>query len=502
MQTHPLARAHAIALPGLVLVALAALSLSGCTYLFGGQTRITGTVLGVSIPDREAGRTVVVAPAATVTCNGVSTQTASDGRYQLVVGAADQYVCSVAAPSYQLVRTTIAGSVGHAVTLNFAPSWTAACSMPHGATAMTCPGLQPPPGTLAGTVTDPESDQAAKNAKVECWEQDLAAYQNGHLPLAYTATTDAYGHFSLALPVNAYACAVNSNPTLFRTHVAPQTVTPADFQTCETTCPTFHNHLGLVMHTYTAYVIYWLPAGYHLEPGGYDARFESLVERYLTDIGGTPLYDVLTQYWDSEGPIVDSVSLGGTMVDTTPYPHRGTTADPVQDRDVQNEITRAIQTKGWIADTEHEFIVITGYGVQECSSIDVGAACSFAPSSDSYCGYHRSFDLTAGTAIYAYVDDIPECTDLSVISSYPSPNGDPIADSVINTVSHEQFESVSDPFGDAWYDDQGNHDEMADLCETDFGNIGPDGANVTLANGHRYIVQTEWSNLAQSCVLP
>ena len=39
---------------------------------------------------------------------------------------------------------------------------------------------------------------------------------------------------------------------------------------------------------------------------------------------------------------------------------------------------------------------------------------------------------------------------------------------------------------------------MGDKCVTDYGNILPDGSNVTL-NGHPYILQAEWSDAAGSC---
>ena len=42
---------------------------------------------------------------------------------------------------------------------------------------------------------------------------------------------------------------------------------------------------------------------------------------------------------------------------------------------------------------------------------------------------------------------------------------------------------------------------MADKCVRVYGPVGDDGGNVTLAHGHRYIVQEEWSLRDQGCVL-
>ena len=71
-----------------------------------------------------------------------------------------------------------------------------------------------------------------------------------------------------------------------------------------------------------------------------------------------------------------------------------------------------------------------------------------------------------------------------------SPNGDPAADSAINTTSHEQWETITDPVN-AWYALDG--DEGSDQCNFLFGSTDAGGADVRI-NGHGYIVQQEWRN--------
>jgi hypothetical protein len=82
----------------------------------------------------------------------------------------------------------------------------------------------------------------------------------------------------------------------------------------------------------------------------------------------------------------------------------------------------------------------------------------------------------------------------------------------INFVSHEMFESITDPLYNyigpptsGWFDDaiaaKTGEAEIGDLCFTDFGQIGADGGNVTLSHRDRYLVQTEWSNDTNSCSL-
>jgi hypothetical protein len=72
-------------------------------------------------------------------------------------------------------------------------------------------------------------------------------------------------------------------------------------------------------------------------------------------------------------------------------------------------------------------------------------------------------------------------------------------------MSHEQFESVTDPITDipAWYQDNANQDltgyEIGDLCDVFVQSVLFDGGNVTLNHGHDYLLQPEWSNLAGGC---
>jgi hypothetical protein len=91
----------------------------------------------------------------------------------------------------------------------------------------------------------------------------------------------------------------------------------------------------------------------------------------------------------------------------------------------------------------------------------------------------------------------------SACGSGQKPNGND-ADSTINVTSHEHNETITDPFGSAWYDIQGN--ENGDKYAWNFGSkrqiSGPSGAkyNQTI-NGAHYYLQQEWSNHSSGCVL-
>jgi hypothetical protein len=246
-------------------------------------------------------------------------------------------------------------------------------------------------------------------------------------------------------------------------------------------------------------LIFWLPKGDSFEPNGSNSRYERLMERYFQDVGGTPFYNILSQYYDDiGGPVRNVVTLGGSYVDTASYAAAGTESDPLLDSDISQEINRVLALKRgeWVADSEHIVFLVTGYNVQECSGTSASDGCTFRHNREAdFCAYHSQ---SAEDVIYAYLPVVDGCLDLPTAQS---PNDDPVADAVISTASHEQFEAVSDPSLDGWFDSATNEGEMADKCVRVYGPVDDDGGNVTLAHGHRYIVQEEWSLRDQRCTL-
>jgi len=254
---------------------------------------------------------------------------------------------------------------------------------------------------------------------------------------------------------------------------------------------TYHN--GSVMLTATTYAIYWGPSP-HTIPSSY----QTLIDRWFGDIGGSSLYNVVTQYYEGNPPtdIGNVTEFGGSWVDTVnPYPHAGTGADPLQDDDIQAEVERAIAANGWPnGGLNVVFFVFTAKGIESCAD---ASECTIGTAYPVYCAYHSGFfSGSSDVIIYA---NMPYVGTWSSGFSYtcgiadPSPNDNPDADLEISPTSHEEFESVSDPLGDAWYDAAGN--EMADKCAYRYGTVASDGSNV-IVNGNPYLVQQEWSNAA------
>jgi hypothetical protein len=263
---------------------------------------------------------------------------------------------------------------------------------------------------------------------------------------------------------------------------------------------------GSTMKTSRTYAIYWLPSGTHFEsPGSIssDSNFESIVNNYLSKVGNTGFYNLLTQYSTTNYTIQNTSSFGGSCVDTTPYSsvgggHHGTSADPLLDTDIEAEVANAISVCNFsnpdtMTAPTVEFFIITGLDVESC--FDSGHNdCSATDTNGNadYCAYHSYSDVTGAgkNAIYGNMPDMS-----TRCSSGISPNNDSYADNLINVMSHEHFESVTDPYLNAWYDSSGN--EVGDKCAWQFGS-GP--SDVTL-NGNGFFVQKEWSNASSGCAL-
>ncbi len=253
-----------------------------------------------------------------------------------------------------------------------------------------------------------------------------------------------------------------------------------------------------VMRTNTTYAIYWVPSGQSVQAG-----YETDVNQYLSDVAAasgsqTNVYSVATQYYDATGWISYRSTFGGSDVDTDAFPASGCNdgIDSVclTDQQVRHEIQNVVAAKGWSVGPDSLFILMTPDGVGSCYD-DTDQQCS----TNYYCAYHDSFSLNGQPVIYAnepYDATIDGCG----AGSSPDDND---ADATINTISHEQNESITDPGGNAWQNAAG--DEIADICAWKFGSslggtAGVDEYNQVI-NGHHYWLQQEYSNDGSVCGL-
>jgi hypothetical protein len=143
----------------------------------------------------------------------------------------------------------------------------------------------------------------------------------------------------------------------------------------------------------------------------------------------------------------------------------------------------------------HEFHIFLPQGIDHC--FDVGAC--YAPDGKLpfyFCAYHGSTDFSdIGHVVFSVepYQNVPGCQqNLSITSTTGITQS---ADSTYNTLSHEFFESVTDPdvmSTPAWYNPFTGM-EIADTCQMWV-------FRMTMPRGQQYQLQTEYSNSDHGCL--
>lgn len=295
---------------------------------------------------------------------------------------------------------------------------------------------------------------------------------------------------------------------------------PASAQLCDPTksCDVEDNGGPVMQGPTTVFLIYWLPGNFNFDTSvtNGDANYEKLMARFFTDLSGSSYFNLLTQYPGNCGlatataqTCLSTITATNLPVDTSAYTQFsstsvGTSAQPLQDSDIQAEVQKEITQNGITPGLNTEFIVFTGAGVQECISAGI---CT----TNVFCAYHGNALTAAGnTVIYTYMPLDNSLASGCTAKIGTSPNNQIVADQEIEFLSHEFFESVSDPLisgsanNTAWISNdptsQSAPGEIGDNCNQITGSVQSNGSNVTL-NGNPYVVQQNWSNDDEACVL-
>jgi hypothetical protein len=273
---------------------------------------------------------------------------------------------------------------------------------------------------------------------------------------------------------------------------------------------------GVTIHT-----IFWTGGtnDFQGRPAGAPHNYIGMLKQYLTDVaanstgtsGGTctkaecNVFTVQAQFgWGTTpGAIrhgqytVHYSASTNSMVDTQPYPKKSQQcASPqdvrtcITDAQVQAEVNRVINATGGKRGLHDIWYVFTPPGVDECISPGV---CE----SNAFGGYHSVSDLGHGPTIYAYTGD-PIVETRRVNNPGDDPEGYPDAELVIDIISHEVNEAMTDPEGVGYMDPNGF--ETGDKCEfgPQFGEplgFAADGSPYNqVVNGHKYLIQEMWAN--------
>ncbi len=269
-------------------------------------------------------------------------------------------------------------------------------------------------------------------------------------------------------------------------------------------------HGGTVMSGVTIHTVFWAPAGFRFNgpPGPGVLGYEALIQRFFADVAqdsGTSgnAFSLLLQYPDRGHPGSYSIAYapGADTVDARdPFPAaRKQCASPegvatcLTDTQLRTELGRVIAAHDPAGKGRHDlWFIFLPPDVDTC----------LAPGScgtNDFAGYHALSDKGGGTTIYAVVPD-------PLIEVVPSPGsdpqGNPDAESAIDTAAHETVESITDPEGTGWMDPNGF--EVADECEnpevgTPLGYAADGSPYNELIAGDQFLIQMMWSNRAAGC---
>jgi hypothetical protein len=231
-------------------------------------------------------------------------------------------------------------------------------------------------------------------------------------------------------------------------------------------------------------------------------------EQFLRDLGNSDFIHVVDQYAGTTANNRYTVAKGATNISYTPP------SKPFTDLDMQAIVHAVVVSRSERSEDDHQFA--TGYGHEyhiflppgqdEC--FDSTFTVCYSPDNPPtffYCAYHNSMDFKdIGHVLYS----VEPFQDVDGCSSRPgTPNGQ-LADSTNNVLSHEVFETITDPDGTAWWNSLDNGlfgqeigDECSFLIFIPNGNktlVFFDPSDVTL-NGTKYVAQPEYNNANHAC---
>jgi hypothetical protein len=252
-------------------------------------------------------------------------------------------------------------------------------------------------------------------------------------------------------------------------------------------------HGGPVMHTNSTFMIYWSPPGSTWQ-SGYMNAVNGFFANVAADSGtGNNPYSTLLQYYDTAGHIGYRSTFAGSYVDHSAFPANGCPAYNgytvcLTDAQVVAEVHKITHQLNLPVDGTHGYFLLMPKNVGSCFDAS-GTVCAFT----YYCAYH-GFDRSMLYASIPYA-----ATDHRGCGVDNGPNAND-ADDTIDGASHEHREMIDDPYLSAWWDNKGY--ESSDKCAYVWGPTTQTVAgqyNQTI-NGHRYLLQEEWSNASKSCV--
>ncbi len=216
--------------------------------------------------------------------------------------------------------------------------------------------------------------------------------------------------------------------------------------------------------------------------------------RFLRDLGKSDFIHVVDQY---TGDYADNRYTVGDAF-TINYPV--TPGKPLTDTDMET-IAYSIEKHTGQSGYEQFVHVFLPPGQDIC--FDSSDSVCYSPDNLPtwfFCAYHGSFDSDLGHTVYS-VEPYQNVSGCNVGPN--TPNGQ-LADSTNSVLSHEVFEAITDPDGDAWWNTLNNGlygQEIGDECS--FLLFTPNAVyfdpSIVKLDDHFYAAQPEYNNNKHAC---
>jgi hypothetical protein len=216
-----------------------------------------------------------------------------------------------------------------------------------------------------------------------------------------------------------------------------------------------------------------------------------LLRDFAANLGDSPYYRINTGYSDKEGAAVDGLlGYGGSYFIG---PTHGTS---LTDADVSAIVHDAITNGRLPYDRNSIYFVMGARHVYESGLCD------------ARCAWHSSQHVTLSSGslpvLYGFIGNPLYCPDHHTPhfcqAQSTGPNGNSAADGMASLLAHEISETVSDPFGDAWWGAKGA--ENGDLCAWTFGTTftASNGATANVHLGGRgWLLQRIYDRRIPAC---
>jgi hypothetical protein len=213
--------------------------------------------------------------------------------------------------------------------------------------------------------------------------------------------------------------------------------------------------------------------------GSNTARTRSLIEHFISVLGGSPYELINTTYGDKTTNVSGNVSLGGSIINAS--------TQNLTDAGLQSVVASALLSGALPRNANGLYFVLTSSGINETSGF-----CT------QYCGFHTHATLGGVDIKYAFVGNPDRCPSACEVQATgpnsPAP-GTGGADGMVFQIAFQQNEMLTDPDLNAWFDSGGR--ENSGKCS---GQLGPTQScgtackfNVVLG-GNDWLLPENWIN--------